>query len=205
MTNFHSQRTLNAHGSKPIRENAFMYSKPSRPFCQDKALSVKRDPAAIPFVGCLLKASSPFTVLWRIPHLIINALYAMVKTGANPHIGIEVLKFLPSFADAYAAFSIPLKKSCFGVFATVLYVLPNAVLVGFTKAVGSHSFAVYPGSVTPTGNDPPSHKMAKANGFFGAAVTYANNHRSHFLRRCIRYYCVISKSCSGWNGEFFHV
>lgn len=80
-----------------------------------------------PRISTLLSWRSPSAVLARVGTVVVDAINAVLRRGARPHVGIEVLKGLPPLADGDAATAVPRKFTIPGIQAPLPHAGPDAV------------------------------------------------------------------------------
>ncbi len=165
-----------------IRKNTSVHPKPTCPLCHAEGLSVKGVESRISLVRSLLGASSPLAVFWGVWAVVVLSFYAMPLAWSRPHIGKEVLEFLPTVANLNAATTIPRIESSFGVVASVSNVFPDLMFVCAGHAMSSAGSGFVCG-VTSTRYSPTRTKMPKGDTLNNSAVAVApeSSARSRFF------------------------
>ena len=84
-------------------------------------------PAVAAFVGYLLFARRPFSVIRRIALAVVNTLKRQLRVGAVPHVGQEVGEGVPPLANLDATAAIVAERHMPGVIAAAKHSTPDEV------------------------------------------------------------------------------
>lgn len=97
-----------------------------------------------PYVGAaisiLLAARGPVAVFRAISEVVVAALYAQAGAIAGSHVGVEILKRLPSIANRDASAPITMESRKVRIAASTDHVLPNSVEGRVNSAVSGMDF-----------------------------------------------------------------
>lgn len=94
---------------------------------------------ATPTVVGLLRICRPATIPWLIVAVIILSVNRMLRRGARPHIGVEVLKAMsPALANSDSSATVVRKVLLFRSSAARNHLLPNGILWRLALAMLAH-------------------------------------------------------------------
>lgn len=93
----------------------------------------------------LLLNRRPPAIFRAIIAVVVDSIYRMLAAWSWPHVGVEVLKFIPSFANLYSAPTVIMKRSVGRIVAATAQFYPNVIFRRFRQSV---CFVVF-GANTP--------------------------------------------------------
>jgi hypothetical protein len=132
-----SQRPLDAPppGVEPHPDRGRPQPGPFRPLSHCQGLPVVRKQAAGPAVPGLLAPGCPPTVARLVMAVVVSPFKTVVRRRPYPHVGKEVFKLVPPFADTDAASAVAPVANKSRVFTPLDHHRPDAVLGGPREAV----------------------------------------------------------------------
>ena len=84
-------------------------------------------PAVCTFIFILFFPCSPFAVIWGIPEIVIDALDCQFWVWTRAHIGVKILKDMPSFTDGNPAATVVLEGFMGGHITAPHHLVPYTV------------------------------------------------------------------------------
>lgn len=97
------------------------------PFCDSTSNTINLNPVIIPAVDGLLIIGRPSAITRLIVAAVVDALQGVEWRRFRAHVGKEVVKALPTFADGNAAPAISWVLRSFGILAALLHGAPRPV------------------------------------------------------------------------------
>jgi len=138
-----------------------------RPISYAQGSSTVRDKSTAGRVACLFTVCCPDAILGRVIAVIVYAMNAVAATRVWPHVGKEVLEYVPSRADLDATAAVSVVADGVFVGTAISHSLPGAV---FRRLV--HAMPSIAATAAPSTNAAP--KITSENKFFSSALATAH-------------------------------
>ena len=116
----------------PAPTDTFKYrsvgdTKFSRPNRQRLSLTAISQKMIGSFIHCLLASCRPATIFGAVIAVVVDSLNRKTRLIRRSHVGQEILKFVPSFADLYPATAIVVVNLALLISASLMYLCPYTV------------------------------------------------------------------------------
>jgi hypothetical protein len=153
--------------TQPLYQSGVAQPQNLTPPDDSMGLSPVRDHHATPPVAGLLLISSPYTVVWGVPFIVILSLYRMLGCRWVSHVLIEVFeRAYPPFTYGDPHSTVPAITAYVRVKAPIFHVLPGSVHLGaglaMSAPVPTHPAPARP---RPTPGEISSHDCGVVSAF----------------------------------------